>query len=93
MKGEVVGSDGLRASLTFLRPQKCFDSEEEKVQAGSSFPEPVHRALNLTCFPQTGNQKSLFSSVFLLQKFPTFPFCGLQKGVSEDFNPSQSFSD
>lgn len=65
----------------------------EKVQAGSYFPEPVHTALNLTCFPQTGSQKSLFSSVFLLQKLSTVPLGGLQKGVSKAFNHSGLFSD
>uniref|UniRef100_A0A8C5F174 Gephyrin n=1 Tax=Gopherus evgoodei TaxID=1825980 RepID=A0A8C5F174_9SAUR len=33
---------------------------------------------------EQGFQKSLFSSVFLLQKFPTFPFCGLQRGATKE---------
>lgn len=46
----------------------------------------------LTCFSlNLGVRNPFFSSVFLLQKFPTFPFCGLQRGVSNIFNPSQSF--
>uniref|UniRef100_A0A670I2C2 Gephyrin n=1 Tax=Podarcis muralis TaxID=64176 RepID=A0A670I2C2_PODMU len=39
----------------------------------------------LTCFSlNLGVRNPFFSSVFLLQKFPTFPFCGLQRGATKE---------